>query len=253
MTATQKNVSEGSVEPEVKNMVRIQDVKNTNKTTIIVHDVQADNKPIMERTIKKALKSSFNAYENGIIPGNGMIYLLIAQRIRNGANKTKGKEAIAMQSMAEVFESMYKTLAENNGKQGLDAYVAARKDITTGNDEHPFYSEPQGAFKDQLQRALETTTSILRIDEVVSAKPLMEASAGSSGVTIYTSDGCPWCARTKEYLRSKGVSFTEKNVSRDPYAAQEMMSASGQSGTPVTVIRGQSVVGFDEARLESLL
>jgi len=41
---------------------------------------------------------------------------------------------------------------------------------------------------------------MLRTDEVLSAKSLYkkESFGGSLGVTIYTSDGCPWCARTKE-------------------------------------------------------
>ena len=234
-------------------MVTINDVKNANKTTIVIHDVRSEYKSMMERTIKKAIKNTLNALETGTVPGNGILYLLIAQQIRTKANETKSKEAIAMQSLADVFENMYKTLAENSGKQGLDAYVAARADISTGKNKTVQYTNPKGVFKDQLQLSLETTTSILRIDEVLSAKPLSETSSGSSNITIYTSDGCPWCARTKEFLRSKGVSFTEKNVSRDPYAAQEMMNVSGQSGTPVTVINGESVVGFDEARLSMLI
>mgnify|MGYP003681957836 CR=1 FL=1 len=32
-----------------------------------------------------------------------------------------------------------------------------------------------------------------------------------------------------------------------------MIRDSGQTGTPVTVIKGQAVVGFDKARLDSLL
>ena len=234
-------------------MVTINDVKNANKTTIVIHDVRSEYKSMMERTIKKAIKNTLNALETGTVPGNGILYLLIAQQIRTKANETKSKEAIAMQSLADVFENMYKTLAENSGKQGLDAYVAARADISTDKNKTVQYTNPKGVFKDQLQLSLETTTSILRIDEVLSAKPLSETSSGSSNITIYTSDGCPWCARTKEFLRSKGVSFTEKNVSRDPYAAQEMMNVSGQSGTPVTVINGESVVGFDEARLSMLI
>jgi len=42
-------------------------------------------------------------------------------------------------------------------------------------------------------------------------------------------------------------------VGRDPTAAAEMVRLSGQQGVPVTVINGQSVVGFDRARLDQLL
>jgi len=57
----------------------------------------------------------------------------------------------------------------------------------------------------------------------------------------------------KEFLSQRGVTFREFDVSRDPAAAQEMISRTGQRGVPVTVIDGQVVVGFDRMRLEELL
>ncbi len=57
----------------------------------------------------------------------------------------------------------------------------------------------------------------------------------------------------KEFLSQKGVSFIEKDVSRDQLAAQELVSRTGQMGVPVTVINGEAIVGFDRARLEEVL
>jgi glutaredoxin len=57
----------------------------------------------------------------------------------------------------------------------------------------------------------------------------------------------------KEFLSQRGVAFEERDVSRDPSAAQELVKNTGQMGVPVTVINGQAVVGFDRARLEQLL
>jgi S1-C subfamily serine protease len=57
----------------------------------------------------------------------------------------------------------------------------------------------------------------------------------------------------KEFLSQKGVSFREKDVSRDQFAAQELVSRTGQAGVPVTVINGETIVGFDRARLEGAL
>ena len=56
----------------------------------------------------------------------------------------------------------------------------------------------------------------------------------------------------KEFLSQKGVSFEERDVSRDPSYAQELVNSTGQMGVPVTVINGQIVVGFDRGRLEQL-
>ncbi len=57
----------------------------------------------------------------------------------------------------------------------------------------------------------------------------------------------------KEFLSQRGVGFTEKDVSRDQLAAQEMVSKTRQMGVPVTIINGEAIVGFDRARLEQAL
>lgn len=57
----------------------------------------------------------------------------------------------------------------------------------------------------------------------------------------------------KEFLSRRGVSYTEKDVSRDRAAATEMMRKSGQQGVPQILIGDQIVVGFNRGRLEALL
>ena len=56
----------------------------------------------------------------------------------------------------------------------------------------------------------------------------------------------------KEFLHQKGIAFTEKDVSADERALDELTKM-GFSATPVTVIDGEAVVGFNKARLEQLL
>lgn len=80
---------------------------------------------------------------------------------------------------------------------------------------------PAGQFLSIIKRSGESVISMLRTDEVISAKHLAEDdfSTGGSKVVIYTSEGCPWCARMKQYLKSKGIlSFKELKVSRNPSA-----------------------------------
>jgi glutaredoxin len=57
----------------------------------------------------------------------------------------------------------------------------------------------------------------------------------------------------KEYLNSKEISYQDIDVSSNQEAAQEMVKISGQMGVPVIVINGEPIVGFDKARIESLL
>jgi glutaredoxin len=56
----------------------------------------------------------------------------------------------------------------------------------------------------------------------------------------------------KEFLSQRGVSFVERDVARDEQALTELEQL-GVFTTPVIVIEGQVVVGFDQARLEALL
>ncbi len=61
-----------------------------------------------------------------------------------------------------------------------------------------------------------------------------------------------FCGRVKEFLSQKGVPFTERDVSQDEEALVEL-EALGVMTTPVTVIDGETVIGFDRANLERLL
>ena len=56
----------------------------------------------------------------------------------------------------------------------------------------------------------------------------------------------------KEFLSQKGISLVEKDIDRDSQAMDELV-ALGVMTTPVTVIDGEVVVGFDRKRLEELL
>jgi glutaredoxin 3 len=57
----------------------------------------------------------------------------------------------------------------------------------------------------------------------------------------------------REFLSQKGINFEERDVSRNPLYAQELMTTTGQMGVPVTVIDGQVVIGFDRGRLQQLI
>ncbi|MDD5289329.1 MAG: glutaredoxin domain-containing protein, partial [Dehalococcoidales bacterium] len=72
-------------------------------------------------------------------------------------------------------------------------------------------------------------------------------------VIVYTSPTCSYCRMLKEFLSQRGIAFEERDVSANPAAAQELMRSTGQMGVPVTIIDGQTVVGFDQPRLEYIL
>lgn len=72
-------------------------------------------------------------------------------------------------------------------------------------------------------------------------------------VKIYTTPTCPWCKKTKEFLKSKKVKYTEINVVSNEKAQQEMIKKSGQMGVPVIDIDGKIIIGFDQEEIEKAL
>ncbi len=54
------------------------------------------------------------------------------------------------------------------------------------------------------------------------------------------------------HLESRGQRYTERDVDVDPSAREDMLKL-GASGTPVTVIDGEVIVGFDEEAIDELL
>ena len=56
----------------------------------------------------------------------------------------------------------------------------------------------------------------------------------------------------KEYLSQKQVSFSDRDITKDPAAISELQKL-GFMTTPVTVIGDQVIVGFDVPKLEEAL
>lgn len=72
-------------------------------------------------------------------------------------------------------------------------------------------------------------------------------------IKVYSTNSCPYCTMAKEYLKEKNIAFEDINVNEDQEKAREMVEKSGQMGVPVLDINGEIVVGFDRAKIDSLL
>ncbi len=72
-------------------------------------------------------------------------------------------------------------------------------------------------------------------------------------VTVYSTPICPYCIKAKQFLKQNNIKFEDIDVSINPRKGQEMVQKSGQAGVPVIDIDGKIVIGYDVARLKSLL
>ena len=72
-------------------------------------------------------------------------------------------------------------------------------------------------------------------------------------VIVFSTPTCPHCRHAKQYLRTRGIHFTDVDVSRDAHAARDMERMSGQQGVPVIRIDSHTVVGFARPKLAWIL
>lgn len=72
-------------------------------------------------------------------------------------------------------------------------------------------------------------------------------------VKIYTTPTCPWCKKTKEFLKSNKIPYTELNVADNENARNKMIEKSGQMGVPVVEIGDKIIVGYNPDAIKKAL
>ena len=73
-------------------------------------------------------------------------------------------------------------------------------------------------------------------------------------IIIYGTKTCPSCKLAKEYIKSKGFEYEDKDVGEDAKAREEMMEKNGgMLTTPTIEIDGKIILGFDKAKVDVLL
>lgn len=66
-----------------------------------------------------------------------------------------------------------------------------------------------------------------------------------ANVKVYSTPICPWCKKTKEWLKQNNIPFEDLNVAENEQARNEMIKKSDQMGVPVVDIDGTMIMGFD--------
>lgn len=73
-----------------------------------------------------------------------------------------------------------------------------------------------------------------------------------ANITIYSKDGCAYCANAKRLLKARGFDFKEVDITNDPTLEQEVIERTGQRTVPQIFINEKSIGGFVElARMVS--
>jgi glutaredoxin 3 len=83
------------------------------------------------------------------------------------------------------------------------------------------------------------------------SNPSAVPNPGSSGapapeILIYTTAVCPYCVAAKNFLKSKGQSWTEIRIDLDPVERETMLARARRTSVPQIFIGGTHVGGYDD-------
>ena len=71
-------------------------------------------------------------------------------------------------------------------------------------------------------------------------------------IRMISSETCGWCTAARRWMQGEGVPFSECFIERDAQCLADYQALGGM-GTPTLVVRGQTVLGFDRARMLEIL
>lgn len=73
-----------------------------------------------------------------------------------------------------------------------------------------------------------------------------DPTASAAPITIYTTQICPYCVAAKNFLKSKGLSWTEIRVDTDPAEREKMVALAKRTSVPQIFVGDTHVGGFDD-------
>lgn len=79
-------------------------------------------------------------------------------------------------------------------------------------------------------------------------------------IVVYTTEPCSFCVRVKGLLQSRGATFEEVNLAKDPAGRVELARRTGMMTFPQVIVGGELLGGYaevqaaaEDGRLDDLL
>ncbi len=70
--------------------------------------------------------------------------------------------------------------------------------------------------------------------------------ASAPQITIYSTAVCPYCVAAKNFLKSKGRTWTEVRIDQDPAEREKMMARTRRTSVPQIFVGDVHVGGYDD-------
>ena len=192
----------------VEDEIEVGGCANPAIVTIVVHGSNQTASEEVIRGLYDALRATALASETKqLLAGAGSSHAQLAAAVRTAATKESGRERLAYEAFASALEIIPVTLIENSGNDALDGMLALRSEIATTPDQeivrtsgesemstgdgeriNAQFTKVIGVCEDGqigevsgiwhasktilhgIEAATETTCSMLRIDQVISAR-----------------------------------------------------------------------------------
>ncbi len=74
----------------------------------------------------------------------------------------------------------------------------------------------------------------------------MNEAAPQTPILVYTTAICPYCVSAKNFLKSKGLSWSEIRIDTDPVERERMMARARRTSVPQIFVGDVHVGGFDD-------
>ena len=65
-------------------------------------------------------------------------------------------------------------------------------------------------------------------------------------ITLYSSAICPYCVMAKNFLKSKGLAWTEVRIDTDPAEREKMVALARRTSVPQIFVGDVHVGGYDD-------
>lgn len=86
-------------------------------------------------------------------------------------------------------------------------------------------------------------------NDIVTASPI---TAPDKTVLLYSSTGCKYCKKAKEFLSAHNITFEEIDVYNSERGKADFAKL-GATGVPIIIVADTKIIGFDEGELKSVL
>nr|WP_208412636.1 glutaredoxin 3 [Xanthomonas cannabis] len=80
----------------------------------------------------------------------------------------------------------------------------------------------------------------------VSQDHTVQDAAGGPHITLYSTAICPYCVAAKNFLKSKGQTWTEVRIDLDPAERNKMVALAKRTSVPQIFVGDVHVGGYDD-------